>query len=345
VEIAATDEKDAKEKLLAIVSRYGRVEGQGLYEFLDGTGIDLEQWAVPDLPDLDLDSWLDEFMRDPEVPQGDPDAVPEVQAEAVTQPGDLWLLGKHKIVCGDCTVEALGSRLFGGIDVDLICTDPPYCSGGFQEVGKSSGSVGTSAAHKSVANDKLSTRGYTALLKTAITAIPASYAYVFTDWRMWVYLYDIVESSGYGVRSMITWNKGTPGMGKGWRAQHELIMWGTKQVPPYDKRWPGAGNVITLPRTGNNLHTTEKPVDLIAQLLQNAPFGKVVADPFAGSGTTLIACEGEGRTFLGAELDSLYVDVIVKRWQDYTGKEATLESDGRTFNEMGAERGVELEVV
>ena len=103
VEIAAEDERDAKEKLLAIVSRYGRVEGQGLYEFIDGTGIDLEEWTVPDLPDLDLDSWLDEFIRDPDVPPGDPEAVPEVPEEATTQRGDLWVLGDHRVLCGDAT--------------------------------------------------------------------------------------------------------------------------------------------------------------------------------------------------------------------------------------------------
>ena len=325
VEIAAEDERDAKEKLLAIVSRYGRVEGQGLYEFLDGTGIDLEQWAVPDLPDLDLDSWLDEFMRDPAA-LGDPEAVPEVPEEATTQLGDLWVLGDHRVLCGDATIVADVEKLMDGeVGVDLICTDPPYCSGGFQEVGKSAGSVGTAATHKMVANDTLSTRGYIALLKTAFHNMNAQYLYAFTDWRMWVYLYDLVESSGFGVKSMIAWDKGTAGMGRGWRAQHELILWGAKQTPPYDKKWPGAGNVIAESRTGNTMHTTEKPVELIAKLLRNTPFAKIIADPFAGSGTTLIACEKELRQFRGTEIDPKYVDVIVKRWEDYTGKTAVLE--------------------
>ena len=109
VEVVAENERDAKEKLLAIVSRYGRVEGQGLYEFIDGTGIDLEQWAVPDLPDLDLDSWLDEFMRDPAA-LGDPEAVPEVPEEPTTQRGDLWVLGDHRVLCGDVRQAWMMSR-------------------------------------------------------------------------------------------------------------------------------------------------------------------------------------------------------------------------------------------
>jgi DNA modification methylase len=261
----------------------------------------------------------------------DPDATPPVQAEAVTRPGDVWVMGKHRIMCGDSTVTEQVQKLLGGGSVDLICTDPPYCSGGFQESGKSSGSVGTSATHKMVANDTLSTRGYTALLKAAFSQLGAQYLYAFTDWRMWVYLFDIAESSGFGARSMIVWDKGTPGMGRGWRAQHELVLWGCKKTPPFDKHAPSVGNVLQSKRTGNIHHTTEKPVEIMAALIGNAPFVESVADPFNGSGTTLIACEQIGKRYFGMEMDALYCDVAVRRWQQFTGKTAVLESTGAAF--------------
>ena len=128
-------------------------------------------------------------------------------------------------------------------------------------------------------------------------------------------------------------------MGRGWRSQHELVLWGCKQTPPFDKHAPGVGNVLQSKRTGNIYHTTEKPVEIMARLIDNVPFAKVVADPFNGSGTTMIACEQLGRVYRGMELDALYVDVSVRRWQNYTGGGATLEGDGRTFDQIaGAPR-------
>lgn len=268
----------------------------------------------------------------------DADAVPDTQAQAISSVGDVWLLGPHRLACGDCTVALAVEKLLAGGSVDLICTDPPYCSGGFQETAKSSGSVGTSATHKLIANDTLSTRGYIALLKSAFSQFDAPYLYAFTDWRMWVNLFDVVESSGFGVRSMIVWDKGSPGMGRGWRSQHELVMWGCKQTPPFDKHASGVGNVIWSKRTGNIHHTTEKPVDVMAHLLNNVPFAKVVADPFSGSGTTMIACEQLGRVYRGMELDALYVDVSIRRWQSFTGQSATLSGTNKTFEEIAGER-------
>ena len=111
-------------------------------------------------------------------------------------------------------------------------------------------------------------------------------------------------------------------MGNGWRAQHELVLWASKQAPPFGNKYSGAGNVIPCSRSGNNHHTTEKPVELMAKLLNNLPFVKAVYDPFAGSGTTLIACEQIGLQAYGCELDPLYCDVIVKRWEQLTGQKA-----------------------
>ena len=250
------------------------------------------------------------------------DEAPEPPADPVTQPGDLWTLGKHRLLCGDSTNEEQVGKLLGQDTVDCIVTDPPYCSGGFQESGKSVGSVGTAAKHKHVANDRLSTRGFQKLLKSAFCNMNADYLYSFTDWRMWIWLFDVVESAGLSVRSMITWDKGTPGMGRGWRAQHELVMWAAKGTPPFGKGSSGAGNVIKANRTGNQHHTTEKPVSLVARLVEVVPFCANIGEPFAGSGTTLIACEQLGRRCFAIEIDPAYCDVIVQRWENLTGQKA-----------------------
>jgi len=268
---------------------------------------------------------------------GDPDATPEPSKIPATIRGDLWRLGRHRLLCGDSTLRSDVERLLGGVKPDLILTDPPYCSGGFQESNKSIGSVGTDAPHKQVANDRLSSRGYSQLLKSAFSEIGAPFLYAFTDWRMWTFLFDVAESSGFGVRSMIVWDKETPGMGKGWRSQHELIMWATKEIAPFEYVG-GRGNVLQHARTGNVLHTTEKPAELVADLLNIAEFSKIIADPFVGSGTTIIASEMTGRTCYATEIDPAYIDVSVIRWQEYAKQQATLEATGQTFEEVARER-------
>jgi DNA modification methylase len=268
-------------------------------------------------------------------PDTDLDLVPEPPADPVTIRGDVWQLDQHLVGCLDSTTDA-ARELYG--QVDLVATDPPYCSGGFQESGKSSGSVGVRNEQKKVANDRLSTRGYQALMKAAVFAIPSQFFLVFTDWRMWTYLFDLAEGSGAGVRSMIVWNKGNAGMGRGWRAQHELILWGCRASPPYEDGFGGLGNVRTIGRQSNDLHTTQKPVELMRELIRNTPWAKVVADPFGGSGTTLIACEAEGVACRTTELDPAYVDTIVRRWEEATGGQAIHKATGKTFAEIAAER-------
>ncbi|WP_288947257.1 site-specific DNA-methyltransferase [uncultured Megasphaera sp.] len=254
---------------------------------------------------------LDETVSE-EVP------VPETK-EIVTKPGDIWILGRHRVMCGDCTNKDHREKLLDGATPQILLTDPPYCSGGFQESGRSSGSIGTITKYKyekrtpTIANDMLSTRGYQALIKQAITGIPCAVAYIFTDWRMWLYLFDLVEGSGFGVRSMIVWNKKAIGMGSGWRSQHELIMFAHRTKTKFDNT-KGYGNVLECSRSGNDLHPTQKPVELIEMLLDNTDWCSGVYDPFGGSGTTLIACEKMGQTAYVMELEPKYVDTIVRRF-------------------------------
>lgn len=260
----------------------------------------------------------------------DADAVPPEPPEIITQPGDIWVLGRHRVMCGDCTNHDQRDMLLDGAAPEILLTDPPYCSGGFQESGKSNGSIGTNAKHKwsdanrkqsapKIANDQLSTRGYQALLKQAMNGLPCVIAYIFTDWRMWIYLFDLVEGSGYGVKSMIVWDKKAIGMGIGWRMQHELIMFAHRTSPKFNKR-KGYGNVLQCSRTGNPLHPTQKPVELIEMLLDNTDWASGIYDPFGGSGTTLIAAEAMGQTAYIMELEPKFLDVIARRYVLATGK-------------------------
>ena len=273
----------------------------------------------------------------------DADAAPAYPPLPTSRPGDLWRMGDHRILCGDATQLEHVAALIGTNQVDALFTDPPYCSGGFQEAGRAAGSVGvrsktaTRTVKPSIANDKLSTRGYLALLKSVIGLSAAPMLYVFTDWRMWINLYDVAESSGYGVRNMIVWDKGSAGMGRGWRTQHELVMFAAK-TPVAFKPANAQGNVIQSKRTGNLLHPTQKPVDLLVDILAVTDMARVIYDPFAGAGSTLIAAELESRTCLLMELSPGFVDVTVQRWQEHTKKAATLAADGRTYAVVAAER-------
>ena len=232
----------------------------------------------------------------------------------MTKRGDILTLGRHRVMCGDSTDPDDVAALLEGVETHAIITDPPYCSGGFQEAGRSRGSIGTSAFTPGIINDTLSTRGYCSLIKSVLRQWRPHFAYTFTDWRMWVNLFDVMEASGYGVRSMIVWDKMSIGMGIGWRAQHELIMFSCRSAPNFDNTRASA-NVIQCKRTGNPDHPTQKPVDLITKIIHTTSFCGIVGDPFLGSGTTLVACEMQDKTCYGMEMDPSFVDTAVRRWE------------------------------
>lgn len=240
-----------------------------------------------------------------------------------TKLGDVYQLGDHRLVCGDCTDERIRRKLFDEIRPDIILTDPPYSSGGFQEAGKASGSIGT-RENASIRNDVLSTRGYQNLIHESLNDINADTLYMFTDWRMWCHSFDVAERCGFGVRGMIVWDKMSFGMGYPWRSQHELILY-AKRSSNTDKQDSGVlqtkGNVLQSKRTGNINHPVEKPTDLLTQILRNTTKGTVY-DPFIGSGSTLIACEQIKSKCFACEIDPHYCDIIVKRWEGYTNKKA-----------------------
>ena len=273
-----------------------------------------------------------------------PDDVPELPEadKTVTQKGDVWILGRHRVMCGNSTNEDDMQLLLDGAQPEILLTDPPYCSGGFQESGKSSGSIGTkqkdgagNTITPTISSDNLSTRGYSVLMKAVLSAAPIKVAYIFTDWRMWTYLFDLVEAAGLAIRNMIVWNKKTPGMGNGWRAQHELVMFAHRTKPKWDNH-KGYGNVIECTRSGNELHPTQKPVEILEKLLDNTDWAEGVLDTFGGSGTTLIAAETVGQPSYIMEMEPGFVDVIVRRYIKTTGKTTGIRLF-RKGNELGRE--------
>jgi DNA modification methylase len=197
-----------------------------------------------------------------------------------------------------------------GDTFDCVVTDPPYSSGGFQESGKSAGSIGTRAGD-TIALDNLSTRGYERLMREVLRYCnQADEIYLFTDWRMWINTFDALVAGGWRVRNMLVWDKMQMGMGLPWRNQHELIAYG-KRTPAQmidGKR----GNVLQARRSGNANHPTEKPLGLLSQIISNTR-AALICDPFAGSGTTLVAAKALGRHALGVEVDEKYCEVIANR--------------------------------
>jgi len=257
----------------------------------------------------------------------DPDDVPEVPNDPVSELGNVWIMGEHRLVCGDASLIS--------VTADMVITDPPYSSGGRQDGAKRhSTSIGTRSA-ETIARDNLTTKGYLALMAMVLGRIDAETAYVFTDWRMWTWTFDALETAGYPMRGMLVWDKETMGMGFPWRSQHELIAYAKRTGATMGDG--KTGNVLRCPRTPNDLHPTQKPTELLATIMRNDP-GKTVADPFSGSGTTLIAAEMTGRICHAIELEPRYIDVAVRRWQAFTGKQATLEATGATFDAIAAER-------
>jgi len=262
---------------------------------------------------------------EPLSPAAESAARDQYAVETDIQRGDLILLGRHRLLCGNSTMSGEIDTLLDGAAIDCLLTDPPYCSGGFQEAGRTAGSIGCEGGRHKILYDTLSTRGYQTLLRGVLDCVAPMAAYLFTDWRMWVTLSDLVEMAGYGVRQMIVWNKGAMGMGTGWRSQHELILHARlsgaeKALDLHYSR----GNVLSYPRTGNKYHPTEKPIGLIKDILYVTQGAATICDPFAGSGTTILACEEMARTCYAMELSPAFCQIATNRWERQTGERAEI---------------------
>jgi DNA modification methylase len=249
----------------------------------------------------------------------DEDAVPSVAEDAVSRPGDVWVLGKHRVMCGDATsVDALDVLMAGG-RADMVFTDPPY-NIDYQ---------GVKDKREKIKNDKMSDSDFVDFLTQSLVGCETMY--VCCSWQYAHLFRQAMEGIGRKPKAMIVWDKvnAAQHLDKYFK-QHEIIFY----YGDFGGHKTLRGDVWALKRQKNTVHPTMKPVELIELALQDQPDKKVVVDSFGGSGSTLIACEKTGRHARLMELDPKYVDVIVRRWQDFTGKAATLEADGRTFSKV-----------
>ncbi len=308
-------------------------------EALQDEGFDL------DLTGFDADA-LAELLADEE-PQiegrTEDDAIPEMPEEPVSRPGDVWRLGPHRLVCGDATTAEAYARLFpDGERADMVFTDPPY-NVNYANSAKDK----LRGKHRPILNDALG-EGFYDFLYDALALIMAhtrGAIYVAMSSSELDTLQAAFRAAGGHWSTFIIWAKNTFTLGRSdYQRQYEPILYGWPEGAT--RHWCGdrdQGDVWQIKKPAkNDLHPTMKPVDLVERAIRNSSRpGDVVLDPFGGSGTTLIAAEKAGRVARLIELDPKYADVIVRRWQEWTGRQAMREAHGMAFDEVACESAQE----
>jgi DNA modification methylase len=265
------------------------------------------------------------------------DEAPALPEQAVTKPGDLWILGEHRLLCGDATEQAAVERVLGGQLADMTFTDPPY-----------NVDYGSSAKDKlrgksrKILNDDLGA-GFEAFLYDAcvnILSVTKGAVYICMSSSELHTLQTAFAAAGGHWSTFVIWAKSTFTLGRAdYQRQYEPILYGWPAG--HDRYWCGArdqGDVWFVDKPSkNDLHPTMKPVALVERAVRNSSKSRdIVLDCFAGSGSTLITCEKAGRQARLVELDPKYCDVIVRRWQEWTGEVAAL--DGQPFEQVAAKR-------
>ena len=310
---------------------------------MDLLKVEIQELAGDDF-DLDLigfdDKTLAGLLNDPTEGLTDADETPEPPADPVTVLGDVWILGKHRIICGDSTDALVSEKVLNGIKPHLMVTDPPY---GVEydadwrvKVGVNPKN-GKTATGKVLNDDKADWRDAWALF-------PGDVAYV---WHADTKSPEVAESlavNGFERRALIIWAKSNYPMGRGhYHHKHEPCWYVVKKGGT--GHWTGDRKQTTLweinsPRKSETGHSTQKPVECMKRPIENnSSPGQAVYEPFSGSGTTIIACEMTGRSCHAIELNPAYVDVAIIRWQDFTGQKAILEgSDAKTYEDIKAQR-------
>ncbi len=267
----------------------------------------------------------------------DDDAVPDVSETPVSRPGDVWLLGGHRLLCGDSTVAESYDRVLDGEPVDMVFTDPPY------NVNYANSAKDKMRGNdRAILNDNLGDGFYDFLLAALSPTIAHCRGgiYVAMSSSELDVLQAAFRAAGGKWSTFIIWAKTTVTLGRAdYQRQYEPILYGWPEGA--QRHWCGdrdQGDVWNIKKPQkNDLHPTMKPVELVERAIRNSSRpGNVVLDPFGGSGTTLIAAEKSGRLARLIELDPKYADVIVRRWQEWTGKQATRESDGALFDDQAA---------
>jgi DNA modification methylase len=279
----------------------------------------------------------------------------------VTQPGDVWQLGRHRLICGDAQDADVYARLLGGEQVDAVFTDPPY---NVKIDGHVSGLGATKHREFAFAAGEMSKAAFTAFLQTTLghaasACRDGAIAFVCMDWRHMGELIAAGEAVFSELKNVCVWNKSNGGMGTFYRSKHEMIFVFKVGTAPHTNTfglddegryrtnvWDYAGvNTMKKCRMEElEMHPTVKPVTLVADaILDVTKRGATLLDPFGGSGSTLIAAEKTGRTARLIEFDPHYCDVIVRRYEAYTGKRAKLAATGAAFEDVAEARASDLE--
>ncbi|MGX7953240.1 site-specific DNA-methyltransferase [Tsuneonella sp. HG249] len=309
--------------------------------------------------DLAIDDAREASLEGPLEPE---DAVPAAFGESVTRMGDLWQLGRHRLLCGDTRDAAGMDRLMAGERADLVFTDPPYnvaIDGNVCGLG--------SVKHRefAFASGEMSQSQFTGFLtetlgNTARVMRDGAIAFVCMDWR---HLGELIAAGSQcftELKNLVVWNKTNGGMGAFYRSKHELVFvfkqgtaahtntFGLGETGRYRTNvWDYAGiSSVGASRSDElAMHPTVKPVALIADAIRDcSKRGEIVLDGFGGSGSTLIAAEKTGRSARLIEYDPIYCDIIVRRWQNFTGKRARLVESNESFEDVAdARRGIELD--
>jgi site-specific DNA-methyltransferase (adenine-specific) len=294
---------------------------------LDALGYDLD---LTGFDDDEISKLLDLELGEGEG-QGDADAVPEARPDPISKQGDVWLLGKHRVMCGDSTsIDQAGVLMGGGSMADLLVTDPPY---NVAYEGKTQDAL-------TIQNDAMSDGDFRQFLRDCYATAnafmrPGAVFYIWHADSEGLNFRAAAAECGWTVRQCLVWNKNSLVMGRqDYHWKHEPCLYGWKDGAAH--YWGSdrtQTTVLDFARPNRNgEHPTMKPVDLIEYQVKNSSKrGDTVLDLFGGSGTTLIASEKTGRTARLMELDPRYCDVIVRRWQNFTGQRAAHAETGDPF--------------
>jgi len=280
---------------------------------------DLAPWFEAD----DLAEIIGEAEQLPTEGLTDADDVPEAPEEPITKPGDVWLLGNHRVMCGDSTSLIEVERLMAGDKADVLFTDPPYGINFKPQRG----------THDIILNDNLEGAKFDNFLDEVFSSAllvmkPDTYAFVWTGWPN-IGAFERSLKKLFKIQALHIWVKNNFGIGCYSRPKHEPFYLCLNGKPVYPSTAPA--DVWEYARVHKTIHSCEKPVGLIENILNIYHKNSVVMDLFGGSGSTLIACEKTNRHARLMELDPKYCDVIVKRWEQFTGNKAMLELISEAF--------------
>jgi DNA modification methylase len=266
----------------------------------------------------------------------DDDAVPEKPINPKSKIGDVWLLGNHRLVCGDSTLPENTELMFKGQTMDLVLTDPPYgvnYSAKNEFLNKFDKG---NRIQKDIKNDEIEDiKEFCSKFMSIIPFSEYNIFYIFITSQQLHNVRMALDENKFYTSTYLVWNKNNHVLGRmDYLMKHEFIIYGWKNRHKFYGN--KTASVIDFDRPlKNDLHPTMKPVGLLEKLLEDGSLpNQNVYDPFLGSGSTLIACEKQNRKCFGFELDEAYTDVIINRWQQFTGKEAIHEQSGKTYNSI-----------